>query len=47
VLALRKLVDELGLPLLAGAAGAARPVRWVHISELPDPTPFLSAASCC
>ena len=26
----------------AGADGADAPVRWVHISELPDPTPWLS-----
>ncbi len=42
MLALRKLLDELGIRLLAGDAGADRAVRWVHISELPDPTPFLS-----
>ncbi len=42
VLALRKLLDELGIGLLAGEEEADRGVRWVHISELPDPTPFLS-----
>ena len=28
--------------LAAGEDGADVPVRWVHISELPDPTPWLS-----
>jgi sugar diacid utilization regulator len=31
----------LGLELAAGAAGAANPIRWVHVSELADPTPWL------
>ncbi|HUH06333.1 MAG TPA: PucR family transcriptional regulator ligand-binding domain-containing protein [Egibacteraceae bacterium] len=33
----------LGLELVAGHAGLATrgPVRWAHISELPDPTPWL------
>jgi purine catabolism regulator len=31
----------LGLALAAGAAGADNPIRWVHVSELPDPTPWL------
>ncbi len=31
----------LALRLLAGETGAERPVRWVHISELEDPTPWL------
>ena len=39
---LRDLVAELDLTLVAGADGADRPVRWVHISELVDPTPWLS-----
>jgi purine catabolism regulator len=42
VLTLGDLVSELDLRLVAGAAGAERPVRWVHISELADPTPWLS-----
>ncbi|HMS62363.1 MAG TPA: PucR family transcriptional regulator, partial [Solirubrobacteraceae bacterium] len=33
---------DLDVRLLAGEAGASAPVRWVHISELADPTPFLS-----
>lgn len=31
----------LGLRLLAGPDGRDRPVRWVAVSELEDPTPFL------
>ena len=42
MLTVRGLVDELGLELAAGDEGADAPVRWVHISELPDPTPWLS-----
>jgi purine catabolism regulator len=35
--------SELGLDLIAGAAGLATrgPIRWAHISEIPDPTPWL------
>lgn len=36
-------VPELGVELVAGAtAGAPEPITWVHVSELDDPTPFLS-----
>jgi purine catabolism regulator len=35
-------VPGLALRLLAGEAGVSRPVRWVHISELEDPTPWLA-----
>src|ERR671918_710280 len=42
MLTVRGLVDELGLELAAGGEGADAPVRWVHISELTDPTPWLS-----
>jgi purine catabolism regulator len=38
---LRSLVDDLRLPLLAGAEGLDRAVSWVHGTELVDPTPFL------
>ena len=31
----------LGLELRAGAPGAENVIRWVHVSELPDPTPWL------
>jgi purine catabolism regulator len=42
VLTVRGLIAEMGLDLVAGEAGADAPLRWVHISELPDPTPWLS-----
>jgi PucR family transcriptional regulator, purine catabolism regulatory protein len=42
MLTVRELLDELDLELVAGQGGADLPVRWVHISELPDPTPWLS-----
>src|SRR3989337_521964 len=42
MLAVRGLVSEMGLELATGEDGADAPVRWVHISELPDPTPWLS-----
>ncbi|MDP9227911.1 MAG: PucR family transcriptional regulator ligand-binding domain-containing protein, partial [Actinomycetota bacterium] len=42
MLNVRGLVGELGLSLAAGEDAAEAPVRWVHISELPDPTPWLS-----
>lgn len=31
----------LDLRLLAGTRGLANPIRWVHVSELEDPTPWL------
>jgi len=42
MLTLRTLIDEVGLRLLSGESSADAPVRWVHITELPDPTPWLS-----
>jgi purine catabolism regulator len=42
MLTVRDLVDEMSLKLLSGEDAAEAPVRWVHISELPDPTPWLS-----
>jgi purine catabolism regulator len=42
MLTVQSLLDELGLELAAGSEGAKAPVRWVHISELEDPTPWLS-----
>src|SRR5919197_1555308 len=42
MLTVRGLVSEMGLELAAGEDGADAPVRWVHISELLDPTPWLS-----
>jgi len=37
-----ELVRSLDLRLLAGEPGLEAPVRWVHISELEDPTPWMS-----
>jgi purine catabolism regulator len=42
MLTLAELLRDLDLGLLAGASNADAPVRWVHISELLDPTPWLS-----
>jgi purine catabolism regulator len=42
VLTVQSLLDELDLELAAGGDAVAAPVRWVHISELEDPTPWLS-----
>jgi PucR family transcriptional regulator, purine catabolism regulatory protein len=35
------LIGELGLELVSGAESAQAHVRWVHSTELPDPTPWL------
>src|SRR5271155_1085600 len=40
-LTVASLTEELGLELVAGAEAADCPVRWVHSTELPDPTPWL------
>ena len=42
MLTLRDLVRDLDVSVLAGEPGVDAPVRWVHISELTDPTPWLS-----
>jgi purine catabolism regulator len=42
MLTVRDLLGDLDVRLLAGEAGLELPVRWVHISELHDPTPWLS-----
>jgi purine catabolism regulator len=42
VLTVADLLADLDVRLLAGEAGVELPVRWVHISELLDPTPWLS-----
>jgi purine catabolism regulator len=42
MLTVASLVSDCGLELIAGDDGAERPIRWVHISELEDPTPWLS-----
>ena len=47
MLTVRDVLGDLDISVVAGEASLAAPVRWVHISELPDPTPWLSGASCC
>jgi DNA-binding PucR family transcriptional regulator len=42
MLTVRELLKDLEVRLVAGEAGLHLPVRWVHISELIDPTPWLS-----
>jgi DNA-binding PucR family transcriptional regulator len=42
MLTVRELLNDLGVQVLAGAEGLDLAVRWVHITELLDPTPWLS-----
>ncbi len=42
MLTVRALTDELELELAAGEERSDRPIRWVHISELDDPTRWLT-----
>ena len=42
MLTVSELVRDLDLTVLAGERGLGARVRWVHISELLDPTPWLS-----
>jgi PucR family transcriptional regulator, purine catabolism regulatory protein len=42
VLTLRELTGELEVNLLAGENSLDLPIRWVHMTELLDPTPWLS-----
>src|SRR4051794_9468481 len=42
MLTVRELLREVDVEVLAGEANLDAPVRWVHISELADPTPWLS-----
>lgn len=42
MLTVSSLVSDCGLELAAGADAADGPLRWVHISEHEDPTPWLS-----
>ena len=42
MLTVRDVVGDLDISVVAGEASLGAPVRWVHISELPDPTPWLS-----
>ncbi len=41
-LTVERLVSELGLELASGHESAQAPVRWVHSTELVDPTPWLT-----
>ncbi len=40
-LTVQSLIGELGLELVTGGGAAQTHVRWVHSTELPDPTPWL------
>src|ERR1700681_743163 len=40
-LTVESLIAELGLELASGHESAKAHVRWVHSTELPDPTPWL------
>ncbi|HEX8119974.1 MAG TPA: PucR family transcriptional regulator ligand-binding domain-containing protein [Solirubrobacteraceae bacterium] len=42
MLTVSELISDLDVEVLAGEAALDAPVRWVHISELADPTPWLS-----
>ena len=42
MLTVRELLRDLDVCVLAGEPGLELPVRWVHITELLDPTPWLS-----
>ena len=42
MLSVRDLVGAMELELAAGERAAGAPIRWVHVSELADPTPWLS-----
>jgi purine catabolism regulator len=45
VVTVRSLLSRLpGLRVLAAEAALDREVRWVHVSELADPTPYLRGA---
>ena len=46
-LTVESLVAELGLTLVSGQESAQAHVRWVHSTELTDPTPWLKGGSCC
>ncbi len=41
MLTVEGLVAELGLKLVSGEGSAQGHIRWVHSTELPDPTPWL------
>src|SRR6201995_4575916 len=42
MLTVRELLRGLDVRLVSGEEAIDAPVRWVHISELQDPTPWLS-----
>lgn len=42
MLTVGELIKDLDVRLVAGEQGLELPVRWVHMSELLDPTPWLS-----
>jgi Purine catabolism regulatory protein-like family/PucR C-terminal helix-turn-helix domain len=42
VLTVESLLRELDLKLVAGKGSADSPIRWVHISEIENPTPWLT-----
>jgi PucR family transcriptional regulator, purine catabolism regulatory protein len=42
MLTVREVLADVDITLLAGEGHLDMPVRWVHISELVDPTPWLS-----
>ena len=42
MLTVREVLADVDITLLAGEGNLDMPVRWVHISELVDPTPWLS-----
>jgi DNA-binding PucR family transcriptional regulator len=42
MLTVEGLLEELDLAAAAGGGAAGCPIRWVHISEIEDPTPWLT-----
>ena len=42
MLTVRGLIEDLGVRLRTGESNLDMPVRWVHMSEWADPTPWLS-----
>ncbi|HVP02316.1 MAG TPA: PucR family transcriptional regulator ligand-binding domain-containing protein [Solirubrobacteraceae bacterium] len=42
MLTVRDVLGDLDVRVIAGETNLGAPVRWVHISELADPTPWLS-----
>ena len=45
MLTVRDLVAAMELELASGERAASAPIRWVHVSELTDPAPWLSGCS--